>query len=249
MPRPLRTALVPLVLAALAVPAPLVAQSRPKPAAAKPAPAKPAPRAWVRVVTKGADGAYSLGNPAARVKVREYISYTCGACARLSTTADAPFKTGYVAKGLVQIEMRNAVRDILDFTAAVAARCGPANQFWDRHMALLSTQKVWLDRASKLPEETSAKWKDAAPGDLIVRIASDVGLFAPLARFGVTPARLKACGNTPAEIATVEALSNASWQTDKIDHTPTIAINGTIAPDIHDWPALKTALDQRLAAR
>jgi len=38
-------------------------------------------RNWPATATMNADGAYVIGNPAARVKLREWASYTCPHCA------------------------------------------------------------------------------------------------------------------------------------------------------------------------
>src|SRR3546814_9167637 len=48
--------------------------------------AAPAPQAgdWTRTVTQTAAGSFVMGNPAAPVKLIEYLSYTCPHCAAFS---------------------------------------------------------------------------------------------------------------------------------------------------------------------
>ena len=66
---------------------------------------------WVSSVRIQPNGAFVMGKPAAPARLVEYLSYTCGHCAHFTVEASAPLKSAYVAKGLVTVEVRNAVRD------------------------------------------------------------------------------------------------------------------------------------------
>ena len=78
---------------------------------------------WTVRVTQSAIGGHVLGNPLAKHKLVEYISYTCNHCASFTVDSDVPSKSNHVAKGHVSTEIRNYVRDPVDFTAALLARC------------------------------------------------------------------------------------------------------------------------------
>ncbi|RYD40267.1 MAG: protein-disulfide isomerase, partial [Sphingomonadales bacterium] len=62
--------------------------------------ATPAP-AWSSTVTTTPIGAFLVGNPAAKVKLVEYFSYTCHVCADFAKAGTLPLKTGYIDRGLV----------------------------------------------------------------------------------------------------------------------------------------------------
>src|SRR5580765_6420833 len=82
-----------LPLAAVAKPAP-----RKRAAAAQATPA--APR-WDQTITLTDQGFPVMGNPAAPVKLVEFISFTCSHCADFSQEAKVPLTTGLVREGKV----------------------------------------------------------------------------------------------------------------------------------------------------
>jgi protein-disulfide isomerase len=85
----------------------------------------PAPdgQEWTDVVAVTEAGGYLVGNPDAPLKLIEYASHTCGACANFSVNGSPPLKNDYVSTGVVSIELRNLVRDPIDLTIAALVRC------------------------------------------------------------------------------------------------------------------------------
>ena len=67
-----------------------------------------APRPWTAVATPVANGSYLIGNPKARVKLVEYVSYTCPHCAHFTHESDAALGA-MVRSGSTSIELRNQV--------------------------------------------------------------------------------------------------------------------------------------------
>jgi hypothetical protein len=65
------------------------------PAAAQAAPAKD----WSQTVTLTKEGAHVIGNPAAKTRLVEYVSYTCPHCAHFVAEGTAPLKAGWVSRG------------------------------------------------------------------------------------------------------------------------------------------------------
>src|SRR3546814_20886474 len=74
--------------------------------------AAPAPQAgdWTRTVTQTAAGSFVMGNPAAPVKLIEYLSYTCPHCAAFTAESADVLRGRMVKSGKVSLEMRNAER-------------------------------------------------------------------------------------------------------------------------------------------
>ena len=91
-----------------------------------PAAAPPAARA-------AADGGMSMGDPAAKVHVEEYASFTCSHCAEFNNTVFPAFKAKYIDTGKVRYTLHEfATTDRRDVAAAgfMTARCaGPDKYF------------------------------------------------------------------------------------------------------------------------
>ncbi|MEG8038961.1 thioredoxin domain-containing protein [Sphingomonas sp. LR60] len=93
-----------------------------------------APRPWTAVATPVASGSYLIGNPKARVKLVEYVSYTCPHCAHFTQESDATLGA-MVRSGSTSVELRNQVHDGIDLAAATLARCSGAAAFPRVHAA------------------------------------------------------------------------------------------------------------------
>src|SRR5690606_28473066 len=89
--------------------------------------AAPAGQSWAETVVETPEGGILLGNPDATIKLIEYVSHTCPACAAFAAEAAEPLKEKYVASGVVSYEMRNQVHNALDLALVRLTRCsGPA---------------------------------------------------------------------------------------------------------------------------
>ena len=114
------------------------------------APAKAA--AWSQTVSTTPIGAFLAGNPAAKVRLVEYFSYTCHICADFAKAGTLPLKTQYIDRGLVLFEYRNLVRDPVDMTAALLARVGGAKAFAGNHQAIFAAFPATIAKVQKATE-------------------------------------------------------------------------------------------------
>ncbi|HZG32138.1 MAG TPA: thioredoxin domain-containing protein [Sphingopyxis sp.] len=212
------------------------------------APAKPAaaPR-WSSTVSTTAIGAYSVGNPDAKVKLIEYFSYTCHVCGDFAKAAAVPLKTLYVDKGLVQVEYRNLVRDPVDMTAALLARCGGGKAFGGNHQAIFAAQPAILARITKATDAQKASWFEGSTGERARKIAADTGLTALMTARGYTAAQQNACLDDGVAQAELTGMSNIGRNADRVTGTPSFFINGRNA-EVTAWPAIKSKLDLALKA-
>jgi protein-disulfide isomerase len=204
---------------------------------------------WASHVTRTSAGAYMLGNPAAKVKLVEYISYTCGHCAHFVRDATAPLKAGYVSGGRVSVEFRNAVRDQFDLVAALAARCGGAAKFHGNTEVILAAQPAWLGRAQQFAQSGGKQVEGKTPDQSMQIVARALGFDALLKPRGITPAMLNACIANKAEQKAVIDMTNQAFQTDKIHATPSFKVNGALLDNEHDWAGLEPKLKAALAAK
>ncbi len=195
---------------------------------------------WSKTATRSADGAFVVGNPNAAKKLTEYASYTCGHCAEFAVDADKELKA-QIAAGKVRLEFRHALRDPVDMTAAMLARCGGPSQFLAASHAIFAAQGQWMGKAQSYVTANKAAIGAATPGAARVMVAKGSGLLALVAPFGVTEAKGTACLANEAEQNALIAQANDAWGTKKIPGTPYFTINGT-ATEANMWAALKTEL-------
>lgn len=213
------------------------------------APASAASPNYVAMVSTTPAGAFVMGNPKAKVRLVEYLSYTCSHCAHFTEEAAVPLKRDYVAKGLVAVELRNLVRDPFDLTAALLARCGGPTKVFGITEAIMDRQPVWMADAQVLiakQAEALQKMKLVAQLQLIAR---ESGLLAIAQSKGVTPAQANACLANTQMHKTVIAMTKDAVDVRKINSTPAFLINNKPGPDGSHWADIDTALRAALGLR
>ena len=200
---------------------------------------------WSTRVTQSDMGGHILGNPLAKTRIVEYMSYTCPHCAKFESDAKGPLRNLVVNKGTVSFEVRNAVRDPVDLTVALMARCGGKSSFFRNHAALLKSQPVWLDKASKASEATTKTWYNGDFDTRLRSIAFDLGLYADMAALNYNKAKVDQCLTDKAAQQLIVSMTQYANQTVKIEGTPSFTINGELQDKVHDWKTLEQRLPSR----
>ena len=203
------------------------------------------PVRWSTKVETSPIGAYVVGNPNAKVRLVEYFSYTCSHCAEFAKAGTVPLRTLYIDKGLVLFEYRNMVRDPVDMTAALLARCGAPSVFAGNHDAIFAAQPVWLGKVAKATEAQMKSWYQGSLGERARKIAADTGLTAIMQKRGYTAAQIGVCLDSEVAQAEIAGMTNIGQNADRVTGTPTFFINGRNAAVVQ-WTALKTKLDAAL---
>jgi protein-disulfide isomerase len=203
---------------------------------------RPPPRP--AAVTLTPDGGYRLGNAAARVRLVEYVSYTCSHCANYDAESYQLLRSEYVPRGTTSVEVRPLVRDIVDLAAATVARCGNPARFFERHHALMARQEAMLTAA----QTAQTGWAAVPAPQRLARIATDTGVLTAVLPLGVTRAQANACLSDQAAIERIVAIAEGS-RTLGIEVTPSFLINGQLQNGAHSWATLRQRLDAALAAR
>ncbi len=218
------------------------------PAAGEPIPAiaAPAGTTWADMVTVTPEGGYKIGNPDAPLKLVEYASHTCGACAAFAAQGKPALKQKYIPTGVVSFELRNLVRDPIDLTIATLVRCGApenmqplADEAWgalNDIFAKADAANAQLQASGELPVEQR-----------FVAIAQFTGLIDFFAARGLSADQARTC---LADRAKIEAIANASTKQSEelgIQATPTFLLNGKKI-DANQWPQVEPLL-QRAGAR
>lgn len=200
---------------------------------------------WGETVTISEQDGYILGNPDAPLKLVEYASHTCGACANFAATGK-PGVEEYIASGVVSFEQRNLVRDPIDLTIATLVRCGA-----DENMQVLSDQ-AWgnLEQTFAAVNQNGAAYE--AAGNLpveqrFVQIAQAAGLIDFFAARGLSADQQRACLSDTDTIQAIADNSTAQAEELGIQATPTFILNGRKL-DVNQWRDLEPIL-QRAGAR
>ncbi|WBY16176.1 thioredoxin domain-containing protein [Erythrobacteraceae bacterium WH01K] len=204
----------------------------------------PAPegQSWLdTVAVSDADG-YIVGNPDAPIKLIEYASYTCGACANFIETGVEPLKSEYVESGRVSYELRNLVRDPIDLSVAVLARCGSPESFHPL------SEQVWRNFQTIMGgAQANGQAIEAAmtgPEDeRLVGVAEAVGLIDFFASRGLSRDQARQCLADTDKVQSIAENSNTQASQNDVTGTPTFFINGQ-QTDARGWDQLEVALQE-----
>ncbi len=196
-----------------------------------------APRPWTAVATPVASGSYLIGNPKARVKLVEYVSYTCPHCAHFEKEADATLDA-VVRSGSTSVEIRNQVHDGIDLAAATLARCAGAAAFPKVHAAFFARQEQWYERAAAWAEGNRERVKSWPQLAQLSAVAEGAGLPAIAREAGAPAAAIAACFANDAAVKRTIAVSEA---TSKVQGTPAFEINGRLIQNV-GWAELQPQL-------
>jgi protein-disulfide isomerase len=201
----------------------------------------PAAKDWSRTVTLGSTGGHIIGNPTAKTRIIEYVSYTCPHCAHFVTEGTKPLNQGWVAKGTVAVEVRNLVRDRYDMTAALLARCGGPARFPTLHEALFANFPPWVEKLQAYEKQPSTLPENPQPSAVMTDIAEKTGLFTLVGKYGVKAAQAKLCLADQKTLDTVMAMTKTALGPDQVKGTPSFLINGKLT-EAHDWSGLRALL-------
>ncbi|URW75004.1 DsbA family protein [Sphingomonas donggukensis] len=201
--------------------------------------AAPPARDWRTTAVTTPSGSFAIGNPAAPVKLVEYLSFTCPHCGHFVAESKTALHDGWVRNGSVRVETRAAMRDAYDVAAWTVARCAGPARFDRLSRAIFAQQDVWTTRGSTWAQANLAKLKAMPERAQVRAIADNSGLSAIAARTGLTPAALTACLATDVQRKQLMAMTDAAFA--KIPGTPGFEINGALVEGF-DWATLEPQL-------
>lgn len=213
--------------------------------AGKPLP-KPVSTNWNATVTRTAQDNFVLGNPNARIKLVEYISYTCSHCAHFERESDAQLRIGFIGNGKGSIEVRSFVRDGIDMTVALLTHCGAPSRFFGNHSAFLRSQDSWLTPAGAATEAQKQRWYS---GDFATRtraIAADLRFYAIMEKRGYSRVDTDRCLANKPLADRLAAQTQAAAEQGLVNGTPGFLLDGVPLAGTYSWAALKPQLEARL---
>ena len=201
---------------------------------------------WLAETSATEEGGFVIGNPDAPLKLVEYASHTCGACAQFAASGSRPLQDDYVSTGVVSYEIRPLLRDPLDVTISTLARCGSPERF---HALADQAWEALPEFGENLNSNGAAyEASMSAPlGQRFVQLAQAAGLIEFFAARGLSEDQARTC---LADGAAIEAMAKQSSEVAtaaEVTGTPTFFLNGTRL-DANQWPGVEPIL-QRAGAR
>ncbi len=196
-------------------------------------------RDWSKLAVMKPDGAYVLGNPAAKVKLVEWASYTCPHCGHFAVESAPVLKDRMIRSGSTSLEVRHLVRDPVDLAAATVVRCAGARGFAAAHLAVFAAQEKWMGQAQTYLQANSARLEKLPRNAALRQVADGIGLTAIGKAQGLTEPQVAACfANQP---ALDRLLALSASVPPEVAGTPTFFLNGKLLPQ-GGWAEIQTQL-------
>ena len=199
---------------------------------------------WNATVVR-TDGGHLIGNPDAKVKLKEFVSYTCPHCAHFAKDGEGALQLAYIAPGKVSVEIRHIVRDPVDLTAALLTNCGPAAKFPRNHAAFMHSQDKWIGLLSTANQAQRQRWFSGNQAARFRAIASDFGFYRILEQRGYRRTDVDRCLADARKADQLAAATKANFETFGVKSTPSFVLNGVLLAGTHDWKLLQPQLDAR----
>ena len=205
--------------------------------------AAPAGTSWSETVKETGDGGYLMGNPDAKVKIAEYGSYSCSHCRDFSAESAEPLKK-LVDTGKVAYEYHNFVRDPLDMSMVLLARCGGKDPFFPLSEQLFGYQATLFEKVQSMGDGAYQAAMAAPANQRFIMLANATGLIDFIKARGISEDQAKQCladGAKAEEIAKTVQADQAKYN---IEGTPTILINGSVLQNVTTWDSLSEKLKE-----
>lgn len=198
--------------------------------------ARAAPGDWASVARVSPTGTIIVGNPAARVKIVEYLSFTCPHCATFARESSATLKGEMIRSGSTSLEYRPLTSNPLDLAAAIVARCAGPARYVAVADAILARQDDWVGLGFNFVNRELRRFADEKPIDQIRITAQSIGLFEIAKGQGLSEATITRCFADPQIVNPVLKTGEAASRI--IRSTPSFYVAGRDS-GVHDWPALE----------
>ena len=198
---------------------------------------------WNQQVVRTEAGGWLVGNPDAPVKLLEYGSLTCPACAAFSMDAKGPLHEKYIASGVVNFELRSVpLHGVVDLLLTRILDCAPkevavplADQVWANLNAVIDpvqANEAGLQAAFNLPEDQ--RFAAMAQAGQLDQFFAARGLSTDMTQ--------QCLSDFEAVQSLAETISGAA-EGDNVSGTPTFFLNGQPLSGT-SWSIVESALQQ-----
>lgn len=197
---------------------------------------------WTQRVTMSDKGGHIVGNPLAKHRLAEYMSYTCNHCANFETESHDSLKSDFVQKGHVSFEVRNLILNPIDLTAAMLARCGGRTKFFGNHRALLASQASWMQTFQSSSPEVMEKLNEGTVPERLKKIAKAADFYGLMKKRSYSAEQVDSCLADQSVQDTILGMTKYATGTLKLSGTPSFTLNDQSIDKVHNWARLRPAL-------
>ena len=156
------------------------------------------------------DGGHRFGNPEAKTRLVEFMSYTCSHCATFAREGDGAIKLTLVPTGRFSYEIRHLIRDPIDLTATLLTHCGDPKRFGGNHEAIMYRYDEWIEKARKTTQAQRSRWQFGSLSARFQAIASDLDFYDIMETRGYERAEIDQCLTDEAKASALADRSAAS---------------------------------------
>lgn len=196
---------------------------------------------WAGMV-KATEGGHLFGNPAAKTKLVEFMSYTCSHCAQFARQGDGALKLSYIPTGRISYEIRHFIRDPVDLTAALLTHCGDTRKFGGNHEAIMYRYDEWIEKARNTTQAQRSRWQFGSHSARLQAIASDLDFYDIMETRGYSRAQVDKCLADEVKANAIAETSAADIQKYGLTGTPSFVLDGKLLDGTHNWPMLEKRL-------
>lgn len=197
---------------------------------------------WSEATSQTAEGGFLMGNPDAPVKLVEYSSMTCPHCAVFAAEGVPALKANYINTGKVSLEMRNFIRDPVDVTASLLARCGGPGPFFKMTEQMYAAQNDWIAKFTGVSAAAQADIGKLPENEQYAALAKLGGLDTFAQERGIPADKAKACLMDLKARDQLVAMNKKAVDDYKLTGTPSFLINGAMVENAFDWASLEPKL-------
>lgn len=165
-----------------------------------------------------------LGDPAARVTIVEFASYTCPHCGEFHKNVFPDIKKNYIDTGKVRFILRPMPLDNLALAVTKLTYCVPENRYYNFAGAFFNSQNTWVPA----PDRLSALKNIAQLG-------------------GMTATQFDDCLKDDKIQQDVLAIDNQARKVLEVNSTPTFFINEQRVQGALPFADFALVIDQKLA--
>ena len=187
---------------------------------------------WTKIFGISEFGGFVIGNPDAEVRISEYVSYTCSHCANFEINQAPTLKSQHISKGNISLEIRNHVRDPLDFTIAILARCGGRDKFFSNHAMFMREQTNIIRRYQTLSPDDVTSWSTQSISDYTRDVMKSLQLDILLKSNGHSDTQIEQCVTDAQEQQYISHMTMHSALIHRIAGTPAFLINNEYQPAV-----------------
>lgn len=202
----------------------------------------PAGTAWETTVVATPEGGFRMGNPDAPIKLVEYGSLSCPACAAFSAQGTEPLKSNYIKSGKVSWEYRSLLLHAPDLMATLAYSCGGPEPFFALIDASYADMNNWLDKLMKLTPAEQQRLQSLPIAAQTTEMARITGRDEFVTQRGISREALAQCLADPRKVAAADQVRKDAFEKHNVQGTPSFFINGKMVEGVASWADLEPEL-------